>query len=51
MVAIEAGAGAMHGGELMPESSVDVHKWWKYKNLRNLNLLLVLPLMSMFTIG
>jgi hypothetical protein len=35
----------------MPESSVDVNKWWRFKNLRTLNLLLVFPLLSIFTQG
>jgi hypothetical protein len=36
---------------VMPESSVDTDHWWRYKNLRNLNLLLIFPLLSMFTLG
>lgn len=35
----------------MPEGGVDVGKWWKYKNLRTLNFLLLLPLISIFSQG
>lgn len=35
----------------MPESSVDVVHWWRHKNLRSLNLLMVFPLLSLFTQG
>jgi len=35
----------------MPEGTVDHTKWWKYKNLRTLNLLLFFPLLSIFTLG
>lgn len=35
----------------MPESSVDVVHWWRHKNLRSLNLLMMFPLMSIFTQG
>ncbi|KAH6706411.1 lactose permease [Leptodontidium sp. MPI-SDFR-AT-0119] len=35
----------------MPESSVDVVHWWRQKNLRTLNLLLIFPLLSIFTQG
>ncbi|KAG9252386.1 general substrate transporter [Emericellopsis atlantica] len=35
----------------MPESSVDTAKWWKSRNLRTLNLLLIFPLLSIFTQG
>ncbi|KAL4881055.1 general substrate transporter [Aspergillus karnatakaensis] len=35
----------------IPEGSVDVDRWWKYKNLRTLNLLMVFPLLSLFTQG
>ncbi|KAI8716243.1 Glycoside hydrolase family 17 [Fusarium sp. LHS14.1] len=35
----------------MPESSVDISKWWKSRNLRTLNLLLIVPMLSIFTQG
>lgn len=35
----------------MPESSVDVVHWWRHKNLRSLNLLMIVPLLSLFTQG
>ncbi|KAH8590035.1 general substrate transporter [Bisporella sp. PMI_857] len=35
----------------MPESSLDTVHWWRHKNLRRLNLLLVIPLLSIFTQG
>ena len=35
----------------MPESSVDTHKWWRSRNLRTLNLLLIIPMLSIFTQG
>ncbi|KIW05920.1 uncharacterized protein PV09_03113 [Verruconis gallopava] len=35
----------------MPQSSVDTSHWWRYKNLRTLNLLLLVPLLSIFTQG
>lgn len=35
----------------MPESSVDVVHWWRHKNLRSLNLLMMFPLLSLFTQG
>ncbi|RSL48982.1 hypothetical protein CEP54_012657 [Fusarium duplospermum] len=36
---------------VIPDSSVNVNHWWRHKNLRKLNLLLIIPLMSFFTIG
>ena len=36
---------------VMPEGHVDTDHWWKYKNLRTLNLLLIFPLLSIFTLG
>jgi hypothetical protein len=35
----------------MPTSSVDTKRWWRAKNLRALNILLVVPLVSIFTLG
>jgi hypothetical protein len=35
----------------IPEGSVDVNHRWKYKILRTLNLLMVFPLLSLFTQG
>ncbi|KAH6880816.1 general substrate transporter [Thelonectria olida] len=35
----------------MPESSVDTNRWWKSPNLRALNLLLIIPMLSIFTQG
>ncbi|PVH74595.1 general substrate transporter [Cadophora sp. DSE1049] len=35
----------------MPQGTIDHTKWWKYKNLRTLNLLLFFPLLSIFTLG
>ncbi|KAL5343418.1 hexose transporter protein [Aspergillus crustosus] len=35
----------------IPEGNVDVSRWWKYKNLRTLNLLMVIPLLSLFIQG
>ncbi|KAH7147127.1 lactose permease [Dactylonectria estremocensis] len=35
----------------MPQSSIDTKHWWRYKNLRNLNLLMIFPLLSIFTLG
>jgi len=35
----------------MPEGTIDTKQWWKQRNLRNLNLLLVFPLLSIFTLG
>ncbi|KAM0325855.1 hypothetical protein ACHAQA_007158 [Verticillium albo-atrum] len=35
----------------MPESSVDTAKWWRVRNLRILNLLLIFPMLSIFTQG
>jgi hypothetical protein len=35
----------------MPDGKVDYTKWWKHRNLRALNLLLIFPLCSIFTLG
>lgn len=35
----------------MPEGSIDTTKWWRYKELRKLNLLLLIPLLSIFSQG
>ncbi|KAH7141541.1 general substrate transporter [Dactylonectria estremocensis] len=35
----------------MPESAVDTSRWWKSRNLRTLNLLLMIPMLSIFTQG
>ncbi|RSL86003.1 hypothetical protein CEP52_015956 [Fusarium oligoseptatum] len=35
---------------VIPDSSVDVSRWWRHMNLRKLNLLLIIPLMSLFTV-
>lgn len=35
----------------MPTSTVDTEHWWRHKNLRTLNLLLIFPLLSIFTQG
>jgi hypothetical protein len=35
----------------VPQGSVDVDHWWRYKNLLTLNLLMVFPLLSLFTQG
>ncbi|KAK9482558.1 lactose permease [Lipomyces starkeyi] len=35
----------------MPQSSIDTTHWWRYKNLRNLNLLIFVPILSFFTQG
>lgn len=37
--------------QAMPESKLDTEHWWKHRNLRNLNLLLIIPLLSIFTLG
>jgi hypothetical protein len=37
--------------DVMPASSVDTAKWWKVRNLRVLNLLLIIPMLSIFTQG
>ncbi|USP81335.1 general substrate transporter [Curvularia clavata] len=36
---------------VMPVSSVDTEKWWQSQNLRKLNLLLMIPMLSIFTQG
>ena len=35
----------------MPSGSIDISKWWRYKNLRTLNFLLLIPLLSLFATG
>ncbi|KAI8649645.1 General substrate transporter [Fusarium keratoplasticum] len=35
----------------IPRSSVNTDHWWRYKNLRTLNLLLFFPMLSIFTLG
>lgn len=35
----------------MPASSVDTHHWWRQKNLRTLNFLILIPMLSIFTQG
>jgi hypothetical protein len=35
----------------MPTSSVDTKYWYRQKNLRKLNLLIIVPLVSIFTLG
>lgn len=37
--------------QAMPASSLDTKHWWRHKNLRSLNLLLLIPLLSIFTLG
>ncbi|KAF2822054.1 general substrate transporter [Ophiobolus disseminans] len=36
---------------VMPVSSIDTEKWWRSPNLRRLNLLLMIPMLSIFTQG
>lgn len=35
----------------LPQGRVDVTRWWKQKNLRSLNLWLLIPLLSIFAQG
>ncbi|RAO66029.1 uncharacterized protein BHQ10_002041 [Talaromyces amestolkiae] len=35
----------------MPESKLDIKHWWRHRNLRTLNLLLLIPLLSIFSQG
>jgi hypothetical protein len=35
----------------MPDGAVDHTKWWRYRNLRTMNLLMVFPILSIFTLG
>lgn len=35
----------------MPEGTIDHRNWWHHKNLRRMNLLMVFPLLSIFTLG
>jgi len=35
----------------LPEPRIDVTKWWRYKNLRSLNLWMLIPLLSIFAQG
>lgn len=37
--------------QAMPESTLDTKRWWRHKNLRALNLLIIIPLLSIFTLG
>ena len=40
-----------HIGAVMPESPLDTEHWWRHRNLRNLNLLMLIPLLSIFSQG
>lgn len=33
------------------QSSIDTKRWWRYPNLRALNLLMIIPLLSIFSQG
>lgn len=44
-------AGESQVRTVMPESSVDTNRWWHSPNLRQLNLLLIIPMLSIFTQG
>jgi hypothetical protein len=35
----------------MPQGRVDTDHWWRYKNLRALNLWILVPLLSIFSQG
>lgn len=35
----------------MPQTCLDTAHWWRYKNLRSLNLWLLVPLLSIFSQG
>jgi hypothetical protein len=35
----------------MPQGHVDTARWWRYKNLRALNLWILVPLLSIFSQG
>lgn len=35
----------------MPDGTIDHKAWWRHRNLRTMNLLLVFPLLSIFTLG
>lgn len=37
--------------QAMPKSTLDTKHWWRHHNLRSLNLLLLIPLLSIFTLG
>lgn len=34
-----------------PQSLIDTKRWWKHRNLRALNLWLLIPLLSIFSQG
>jgi len=34
-----------------PQSRVDTTRWWRHPNLRALNLLMIIPLLSIFSQG
>ena len=36
---------------VLPETPLDLHRWWQLKNLRTLNMLLLIPLLSIFAQG
>ncbi|KAJ5374236.1 general substrate transporter [Penicillium concentricum] len=38
-------------GDVLPPSCVDTARWWKHRNLRALNLLMLIPLLSIFSQG
>ncbi|KAL1896561.1 hypothetical protein Sste5346_004595 [Sporothrix stenoceras] len=38
-------------GTTMPKSPINTKKWWKYRNLRALNLWLLIPLLSIYAQG
>jgi len=40
-----------HTRDGLPEPRIDVSKWWRYKNLRSLNLWMLIPLLSIFAQG
>ena len=35
----------------MPGTKLDTKHWWRHPNLRRLNLLMIIPLLSIFTLG
>ncbi|KAI1846234.1 hypothetical protein JX265_010611 [Neoarthrinium moseri] len=35
----------------VPVSTIDVSRWWRYKNLRSMNLWMIIPLLSIFCQG
>lgn len=44
-------AGEHSAAAAMPSTSVNTSRWWKSRNLRTLNLLLIFPMLSIFTQG